>query len=348
VLHRCVPNAVKLLSRGVGTAFAMSGAMPSQTYQHRVAQLSRMSVSKHVDAYADIDWDNPAFRIEREDPRWALSPDDTLGATDWYRSQPSATQARLGLHLTINQLKLGVAFESVLCRGLLEFASTLPNGSPEFRYAYHEVIEEGQHSLMFQEFINRSGLDARGLTGLDLWSSRRVPTFGRKFPELFFLFVLGGETPIDCVQREALASGREMHPLLERIMRIHVTEEARHISFAHSFVRERVPLLGAFRMATLRVRAPILFKAMAAQMMRPPRDLIDAYRIPHEVVREAYLHNPTHRRLLVERLAPVRRLCTDVDIATPRFIRFWKWLGIWPDEMPLQPQPQGDHNVRSL
>ena len=57
-------------------------------------------------------------------------------------------------------MKIGLIFESVLKRGLLEFASTLPNGAPEFRYAYHEVIEEAQHSLMFQEFINRTDLTA--------------------------------------------------------------------------------------------------------------------------------------------------------------------------------------------
>src|SRR3989454_8600620 len=34
--------------------------------------------------------------------------------------------------------------------------------SPEFRYVYHEVIEEAQHSLMFQEFVNRSGFDIPG------------------------------------------------------------------------------------------------------------------------------------------------------------------------------------------
>lgn len=323
--------------------------MRSQAYRDRVAQLSRMSVAKHCDAYADIDWDNPTFHIDRDDPRWECPVDDALGATGWYQSQPGWIRSRLGLHLIVNQLKLGVAFDSALCRGLLEFAATLPNGSPEFRYAYHEVIEEGHHSLMFQEFINRSGVDARGLTGLDLWSSRRVPSFGRKFPELFFLFVLGGETLIDGAQREQLASGREMHPLLERIMRIHVTEEARHISFAHTFLRERVPHLGALRMMKLKVRAPMLFKAMAAQMMRPQRDVLETYRIPDEVVREAYLDNPAQQQQLIDRVAPVRSLCADVGIATPRFIRLWKWLGIWPDETPLPFAPTGGHHhVRSV
>ena len=55
--------------------------------------------------------------------------------------------------------------------------------------------------------------------------------------------MLGGEDPIDHVQRTTLRSGRELHPLLERIMRIHVTEEARHLSFARQYLRTNVPTL---------------------------------------------------------------------------------------------------------
>ena len=69
-------------------------------------------------------------------------------------------------------MKTGLVFENILQRGLLEFAMTLPNDSTEFRYAYHEVIEEAQHTLMFQEFVNRSGLDADGLTLRDRLASR--------------------------------------------------------------------------------------------------------------------------------------------------------------------------------
>ena len=112
----------------------------------------------------------------------------------------------------------------------------LPNGSPEYRYAYHELIEEGQHSLMFQEFVNRTGLETPGLPTPIRFAARFVAAQGRLFPPLFFVFVLGGEDPIDHVQRTTLRSGRELHPLLRRIMQIHVTEEARHICFARYYL----------------------------------------------------------------------------------------------------------------
>ena len=113
--------------------------------------------------------------------------------------------------------RIGAEFESILKRGLLEFAARLPAGAPEFRYAYHEVIEEAQHSLMFHEFVGRTGLDVPGMPRLLRLGARQVMRFGRTFPELFFVFVLGGEDPIDHVQRTILRSGREIHPLLRRI-----------------------------------------------------------------------------------------------------------------------------------
>ena len=106
-------------------------------------------------------------------------------------------------------MKTGLQFENVLCRGVLEYVDTLPNGAPEYRYAMHELIEEGQHQLMFQEFVNRSGIDVDGMPLDAKIGSRFVVLLGRVFPELFFMFVLGGEDPIDHVQREALQGGRQ-------------------------------------------------------------------------------------------------------------------------------------------
>src|SRR5690606_7156337 len=159
-------------------------AAQDEAYLKLLKRLSHQSVVKHFDAYADIDWDAPEMRIDPEDPRWELDNEVSLGATSWYRSQPQAIRARIGLHLFATFMKIGLQFESVLKRGLLEYAFKLPNGAPEFRYVYHEIIEESQHSLMFQEFVNRSGFDIPGLAGWQKVASRWVVRLGRTFPEL--------------------------------------------------------------------------------------------------------------------------------------------------------------------
>jgi len=228
-------------------------------------------------------------------------------------------------------MKVGAQFESVLKRGLLEFAFDLPNGAPEFRYAYHEMIEEAQHSLMFQEFVNRTGFDIPGLGWLDRLGSRYVIHLARTFPELFFLFVLGGEDPIDHVQRTALRSGRPIHPLLKRIMQIHVTEEARHLCFARHYLKQNVPKLGAVKRLILRNRTPVILGIMAQMMMRPSPQIIREYRIPREVIDEAYRKSPLHRARTLEALEKVRSLCVELGLVTAGSRRLWQLFGIWPN-----------------
>jgi P-aminobenzoate N-oxygenase AurF len=299
-----------------------------------LGRLSRQSVEKHFDAYADIAWDDPDWAIDAADPRWELAPDAPLAGTDWYRSLPAETRSRLGLHLIVANMKAGLQFENILERGLLEYAFALPDGSAEFRYAYHEVIEESQHSLMFQEFVNRSGLEAPGLTWDLRWGSRAVVKMARRFPAMFFVFVLGGEDPIDHVQRTTLRSGRELHPLLERIMRIHVTEEARHLSFARQYLRHHVPQLPGWRRRMLTVQAPLVLATMASVMMRPPGAIVRAYDIPRDVIREAYGPGTPSRDRVRESLRKVRSLLVELDLVGPASKRLWRAFDIWDDPEP--------------
>lgn len=304
-------------------------AVSREAYDALVRRLSHQSVVKHFDAYADIPWDDPEYRIDPADPRFELSADDPLGATDWYRALPQPVRARLGLHTIATFAKIGAQFENVLQRGLLEYAWRLPNHSAEFRYAYHEVIEEGQHSLMFQEFVNRTGLEIGGLPAWQRVASRRVVAHARRFPPLFFIFVLGGEDPIDHVQREMLRSGREIHPLLRRIMQIHVTEEARHLCFARHTLRRTVPKLGFVSRTVLAIGAPIILGQMAQLMMRVSPAIVREYAIPKAVLDEAYRKSPLARRQRLEALAKVRALCAELGIVTPFSRLLWRQAGIW-------------------
>jgi hypothetical protein len=302
----------------------------SAAWKNLVGRLNRQSVDKHFDAYADVGWDEPGMEIDKRDPRWELGDRDPLGRTEWYKALPQETRAELGLLRTASNMKVGLQFESILQRGLLEFAAKLPNGRPEFRYAYHEVIEEGHHSMMFQEFVNRSGLEVPGMPPLINVLSRRVVLMGRRFPEMFFVFVLGGEDPIDYVQRESLRSDRELHPLLERIMRIHVTEEARHLSFARHFLKGKVPRLNRFRRFAVGIQAPITLGIMAGLMLQPPRHLVKRYGIPRRVIKEAY--GSAENKAEVRRsLRKVRQLCVELGLVTFITKPIWKLFGIWED-----------------
>src|SRR5262249_12278097 len=152
-----------------------------ESYEALLARLSRQSVTKRYECYRDIDWDAPEFRVDPADPRWQLPATDPLGGTAWYRALPDAERARLGLYRLATFMKVGLQFENVLSQGLLRFALARSEQSPEQRYAYHELIEESHHSMMFAEFVRRTGFEIRGLTRFWMRLDRVVVALGDRF-----------------------------------------------------------------------------------------------------------------------------------------------------------------------
>lgn len=299
-----------------------------QTYESVIRRLSQASVDKHWEPYRDIPWDDPAFLVRADDARWELPPVEPLGSHPWYLSRPPEVRARIGLWRVATAMKIGLQFENLLKRGLLNYAYRLPNGAPEFRYLYHETIEEGQHGLMFQEFVNRTGLPVRGMPGPLSFLAQAIPWIPLVSTELFFVFVLGGEEPIDHVQREILRDGRDHHPLEEMILTIHVAEEARHISFAQHYLRDRVPRMPRVRRFALSLLAPLVLGTMARVMLCPPGSMVRHFRIPRQVVAACWRRSPAAGRRLCASLGRTRRLCAELGLMNPVSRRLWTLSGI--------------------
>jgi hypothetical protein len=157
---------------------------------------------------------------------------------------------------------------------------------------------------------------------------RFVAPLGRRFPALFFFFVLGGEEPIDYAQRELLRSGRELFPLARRITQIHITEEARHVCFARNYLERNVPKLSRLQRWRLAVAVPFILSEMAAMMLEPGRAMIKRFAIPKRVMREAYTRNPEHKRRVRASLASIAKLCIKLKLVTRRNVWLWKAVGL--------------------
>jgi hypothetical protein len=300
---------------------------PKESYEALIMRLSRQSVTKRYEAFRDIDWDAPEMQIDPGDPRWELADTDPLGGSAWYRALLQRERARLGLYRVASFMKVGMQFENVLSRGLLQFALSRPDRSPEQRYAYHELIEESHHSMMFAEFVRRTGFHIAGLVGIWAALGERVAHLGSRFPELFFVFVLGGEDPIDHAQRLALQSERDLHPLVRRISQIHITEEARHLCFARSYLRQHVPALSPQKRAILSVGAPAILRITSELMLRPSPALLREFAIPRAVVDEAFRDNPHYRQVTMESLAKVRALLVELGLVNAATAPLWRALG---------------------
>jgi len=314
---------------------------PATDFATAVDRLSRVSVDRHFDAYADVDWDAPEMAIDPEDPRFQLWLDDPLRVTDWYAAQPDGVRARVALHRVASAMRIGWEFENVLQRGLLEHAYWMDGRKPELRYLMHEIAEECQHMLMFQEFANRTGLEIRGMPRALKHASRMVVLLSRVFPEAFFLFVLAGEDPVDYIQRKQLKEGGS-HPATERIMRIHVTEEARHIAFARHYLRARVPRLGWFRRQALAVAAPLIFGTMARVMAFPSPHTVSTFGVPRRDIWRQ-LRGPSGRRLLSTVTAGPRRVCDELGLMSFPATLLWRLLGVaGPTDAPDDGVGSGD------
>ncbi len=300
----------------------------TQTFHERLQTLSEASVHQHFDAFLDIDWDHPDLAVDPSDERWVLPMSDPLGRHPWYRGLPRSEQIRIGIYRQANVTKVGLQFEQVLVAGLMMYANKLPNGSAEFRYATHEATEECHHTQMFQEFVNRSGQDVPGGSRLFRTLGPVLPLAARVAPYGFFYGVLAGEEPIDHLQKSILRGGGDLHPLLQRIMQIHVAEEARHIGFAHEYLLHKAPRLKRHERALLSLVVPVVMRWLCDEILVPSAQARRDMGLPKQVVKDLYWDRPESQKVLRDLFGDVRMLAEETGMMNPVSRRVWRLLGI--------------------
>jgi len=275
----------------------------------RVEALSHATTRLRFDPYVDIDWDAPENALDKNDPRWQLDPDTApLAATDWYAEQPLQRRIDIGRWVTANTLKATQQFEFMLIRGVVHYAGKLPNGSPIFRYLLHELSEECNHILMFQEFVNRTGEDVPGMRrGSRIFGP--ILAFIGGYASIFhFIGVLCGEQPLHYQQTMQHRRAAQVPPLLNKITYIHLAEEARHITFADDHLAERMRSAGWFRRALYALTLPVFLRWLIGESVGQPRAFARQFGVPRRVFKNAYWRSAASRRILAESAADVRRV----------------------------------------
>ncbi|MDF3282505.1 diiron oxygenase [Gordonia sp. N1V] len=298
-------------------------------YNQVLEDLSAASVHRNFDPYLDIDWDAPEMAVVPDDPRWILSYDvDPIGRHPWYQALPQDKQIAIGMWRQANVAKVGLQFESILIRGLMQYSSALDNGDKRFRYTTHESKEECNHTLMFQELVNRIGMDVPGAKTFYRRVSMFVPLVSTIFPTVFFFGVLGGEEPIDHLQKDFLRTTDSLHPAMAAVMQLHVAEEARHISFAHHHLRETVPKKNRFQRFVLSLALPIAMRLLLGAIMVPPRSFRREFDVPDSVMREIFWRSPESKRVRRNVFGDVRMLGEQCGLMNPASRTLWRALGI--------------------
>ncbi len=300
-------------------------AQDDELYEEALRMLSEGSVHKHFEPYVDIDWDSPEFAVVPNDRRWILSPStDPLGKHPWYLALPEDKQIAIGMWRQANVAKVGLQFEQLLIEGVIKYVFKQPNGSAEFRYCTHEVIEECNHTLMFQEMVNRIGVDVPGGPRWFRAISPLLSLAGVYLPIVFFSGILAGEEPIDHLQKGILRSGEDIHPIMESVMRIHVAEEARHISFAHKFLARHIPRKNRAQRFAMSLALPVIMRALCDVIAVPPKQFWAEFEIPEQVRKDLFWDAPESQRTLRAFFADVRALADEIGLMNPASRRVWK------------------------
>ncbi|CAM3584240.1 AurF N-oxygenase family protein [Smaragdicoccus niigatensis] len=298
-------------------------------YDELLATLSNGSVNRNFDPYLDIDWDSPELQIDPNDPRWVLHPEvDPLGATEWYQALPLDEQISIGRWRIANSIKVGASFESILIRGMMQYAMKLPNGSPEFRYCMHEMTEECNHIQMFQELVNRIGVDVKGPRPYFRALAPLIGVAGGYFHTILFIGILAGEEPIDHYQKAIIRAGDRVPPAVLRCMQIHIAEEARHISFAHEFLKNHIGAMDPVSKTLMGLAFPIAMRWLAGEIAAPDWAEAKAHGVDREAFKQAFWKAPHSQEVLAGFFKDVRPLVEEIGLLNPITRRVWSLLGI--------------------
>jgi hypothetical protein len=149
--------------------------------------------------------------------------------------------------------------------------------------------------MMFQEMVNRMGVDVPGMPRWLRWVSPLLPLAAGPLPIVFFFGVLAGEVPIDHMQKNMLRQDISLHPVMKKVMAIHVAEEARHVSFAYEYLRKRVPHMRRRNRFWLSLYVPIIMRLICQAIVVPPRSFFKEFDIPRSVRKELFFDVPAKK-----------------------------------------------------
>ena len=242
----------------------MTAPARSRPDRESVAErLLRGSAAHSYDPVVDIDWERP---LDRALPAFPLHR-VTLCGTPLWDEMTDDQRVQLSWHEFASTARVGLWFELILMQMLLRQSYDQDPESRYVQYALVEVGDETRHSVMFARAA------ALLAPGNDYGPSRLVHELGRLFKTTasgpaMFASVLVAEETLDRGQREMM-DDPGLLPLAREVSRIHVTEEARHVSYARDAVARQVPALSRPQLVHARVLTAVAAQLIVDAMIDP-------------------------------------------------------------------------------
>ncbi|MFD8497395.1 diiron oxygenase [Amycolatopsis sp. NPDC059657] len=252
-------------------------------------RLLTSSADRYYDPEVDIDWDAPWA------PGVPFIPDHriTLYGTELWQEMTPEQRLELGKHEAVSMVSYGIYAEAALMHILLRLVTEGDPATPRVRYTLTEIGDECRHSTMFARFIEKSGIRA--------YRQPRVAARAMKFISLLpvgpasYGLALLIEEILDRGQRESM-NDENVQPHMRMLNRIHVLEEARHISFARTELVRSAAELNRFELFVNRMVVAIAANLVAIMLIHPR--VYKAVGIRPRDGRRAALKNPHYRQTL--------------------------------------------------
>ena len=284
---------------------------------NKIERLVSASEKHTYDPFQIIDWDLPI-----DDSAYHLPPELLpLHGTPQWEAMSEAERITYSRHECASLCAAGIWFESILMRFLLDHLYDMPADDQSHRYLLIEAADECRHSAMFGEYVRRAGTP----------SYRVEPKlrFGGKFLMATsggaeaYVAVLAAEELLDAANRLTMRDER-VHPTSAAIAKLHVLEEARHVSYAKAYLTELWPTMSPLAKLAARVRTPFVCFTIAMALTNPALykelGIEDGYR--------AARSNALHRIRIRRDLGKLTGFLTDLGMIGPVGTFVWSKLGL--------------------
>lgn len=293
-------------------------ALPAPSRDEFSERLLRGSAKKSYAPVVDIDWDTPVVPDTFFLPPTMVS----LYGTPLWEQMTREQQIELSRQEFINLLSAGVWFENILNQALLRGLMHADVTSPSTHYSLTELGDETRHMVMFGRAI--SAVDGKPFQ--PKWIQRVIinmlPLVFQK--SVLWIAALVGEEIFDALQRQIL-DDPDVQPIVRRIMRIHVTEEARHIQFARDGARRAAPAMrptNRYLLATIHGAGGPFYRFLFTNRAVYRRVGLDA-----DEARRQARRNPHFHQAMRTGFAPLAAFLEEVGLMSRIGRRMWKRTG---------------------
>jgi hypothetical protein len=284
-------------------------------------RLLKGSVKKSYAPIVDIDWDAPL------DPDKFFLPQKTVSlyGTSLWDKMTNEQRIELSRQELVNTLSAGIWFENILNQALLR---KMMHQDPTARATHYELTELGdetRHMVMFGKAIERVGAKPVRPKRYQRMIINLLP-FTFQGPMLWVAALIGEEI-FDSLQRQMM-DDPELQPMVQRLMRIHVTEEARHIQFARDGLRKRAPSmrwLPRVFVANINGVGGYFFRYLFSNKIPYRRTGLNA-----REARRAARSSPHRVEVQILGFAPLAAFLEEVGLMGPIARRMWRRSGFLP------------------